>query len=392
MTRILLSISTVLLFPSGVLAQEVVDLPQRDRVLSFDTVPELVLGTLDGPIWAQFQSLTDAAFAADGTLYLLDGSAPKVVAVDRDGSLSHMVGRPGEGPGEYRAPESVDVLTSGNIAVFDSRKRAFLIYDAEGRHLDEVRPNLAEGIPTAPMEPMTDGSLLALPMRMVTTRLGAAMVTGLGSRSVGTSLPLLRIPIGDGEPASVVASFPVPEALDDEASVLRAFVPQPSFGVLGTEVAMTTNSAYAIELLAANGASVRTLRRPLPSRATSRHDRASFLEGLDFRPRSLTPSGASPSRRSPPEPWYYPTISPTTDMRTDGRGSVWVLRSHAEDATLPGRVDVLVGQGAYVGTLPDAFNGLPAAFGPEGLVVFVSAGEYDEPLAMIYRLPQFLRN
>lgn len=391
MARTPVLILAILLLPFGLPAQEVIDLSAGDRILSMDTVPVMVLGTLDGPDWAQFESLRDAAFAPDGTLYLLDAAAPRVVAVAPDGSLRHQVGRQGEGPGEYRWPESVDVLPDGRVVVFDSRKRAFLTYDSDGTHLDEVRPDLSEGVPTGPMEPMTDGSLLALPLRMVTSRLGAAMVTGRGTRSVGTELPILRVPVRDDAPATVFAGLPVPESLGDATSVLRAFVPEPSFGVLGTEIALADNTGYAIEVVTADGVPARTLRRPLEPRPTSSRDRDSFLEALgSSRPTRIGQRGTPTSGRPAPEPWFHPFVAPTMDVKTDGDRALWVLRSHPSDATRPGPIDVLSSEGEYLGTLDAEFRTLPAAFGPGGLVAFFDSGAFDEPLVRVYRLPEAL--
>jgi len=376
-------------------AQEVVTLPIEDQHLRFELEPLFVVGELDGPAWAQFQDLTDAAFAADGTLFLLDSGTPTVVAVSDEGALRFHVGGRGEGPGEYRSPQSVDVLPNGTVAVFDAAKRAFLLFAADGAHLDEVRPDLTLGVPGRPMKVAADGTLLALPERIVTGSLGAAMLTGAGIRRIDTDIPLLRIHLSNDGAASVVARIPVAPKLADATSVIRAFAPDPSFGLVeGDGIAILTAEEYRIEVLSLDGSPYSVIQRGLSVRPTSATDRSSFLQQLNGDSReggSIGQQGGQGSRRRPPAPWFYPTISPAVRIETDGDRSIWVQRSASADATTPGPIDLLSAEGTYRGTIPPSDRGLPVAFGPGGLVVFFEIGEYDVPTANVYRLPEAYR-
>ncbi len=377
---------------SSLSSQQVLSLPAEDRGIDLGLEPVFVLGELDGPDWAQFQSLEDAAFSVDGTLFLLDAVSRAVIAVSKEGTLRFTVGRRGEGPGEYRDPQSIDILPDGRLAVFDARKRAFLLYAGDGTHIEEVRPDLTEGIPEAPMEVMSDGTLLALPERLTTGRHGAAFLTGAGIRSIGTHLPILRVPImGDGA-VTVAARVPVAPRLDEATSLHRAFAPEASFGILrGDRIAVLAGEEYRVEALTETGTLLRTLERAIPVRPTSRTDRASYLRTLEdsSRPvRSLGARGTAASLRRGPEPWFYPVLSPALSIKTDGASSIWVLRRDPTDATLAGPTDLLSGEGDYLGTLPGGNGSLPVAFGPDGLVVFFEVGAFDEPIAKVYRLPE----
>jgi hypothetical protein len=376
-------------------SQEVVALPLENRHIDARLEPLFRVGDLDAPPWAQFQSLTDAAFSPDGTLFLLDATQPTVVAVSTEGSLRFRVGGRGEGPGEYRSPQSVDVLPDGTIVVFDGAKRAFLLYDEEGGFVDEVRPDLTLGVPGAPMEVAADGTLLALPERLLTSMHGAAMLTSAGVRSIDRDIPLLRVQLSDSGAATVIARVPVALRLEDATSLFRVFVPEASFGVvLGTDIAIMQAEEYRIEVLSPSESETTVLRRDLEIRATSATDRNAFLnqlEGDSERVRSIGQgSGQRPSRNRP-DPWFYPTISPATRITTNGGRSIWVQRSNPNDATAPGPIDLLSTDGSYRGSLPADARGLPAAFGPGGLVVFFETGEYGVPTANVYRLPENIR-
>lgn len=58
---------------------------------------------------------------------------------------------------------------------------------------------------------------------------------------------------------------------------------------------------------------------------------------------------------------------------------------------LPGPIDILDVDGRYIGTVVEPSLGLPDAFGPDGRVVFLTTGEFDVPVARVYRLPEPLR-
>ncbi|HZD04300.1 MAG TPA: 6-bladed beta-propeller, partial [Longimicrobiales bacterium] len=178
----------LLLAPSLLLAQDTVAFPAADRPLDLRLEPLYQVGALDGEPWEEFQSLDGAAFGPDGRLYLRDERGTRVVAVGPDGGFLHRVGAPGDGPGEYRSPSGVVTLRDGRVVVWDSRKRAFLLYGADGAHLDEVRPDLQAAVPGAPFAVAPDGSVLALAERLLTGRLGHAYFTAAGVRSADGAL------------------------------------------------------------------------------------------------------------------------------------------------------------------------------------------------------------
>ncbi len=397
--RILLWLAVTSLVPGyrGLAAQEVVFLPASDSVLGDELQLMYEIGGLDGPAWAEFQEISDAAFAPDGGLYLLDAASPQLVALSPQGAFRHFVGAQGGGPGEYLAPAGIAVMPNSDLVVFDASKRAFLRFGSDGTAIEEVRPDFDLGVPTGPFAVVGKETVLSFPMRMVTGRLGHAYVTGSGIERVQAAIPLLRTRLEAANPVEIVAHASMPQRLyAPGTSVIRAFEPEPSFAPLrGNRVALFDSERYELKILAPDGTLEKTITRPLDLRPTDSRDREAYQEFVrernDRRPRMLGSAGNGPARMRPPEPAFYPVITPVMAITGNGGGLVWVLRRDSEDPNLPGRIDLVSLEGTYVGSLPAHRRGLPSAFGPGGLVVFLEHGEYDVPIARTYRLPPHLR-
>jgi hypothetical protein len=403
MTRIIpqTAACALLLLTSVVLgAQERVVLPADDERLEIRLEPLYEIGAVDGASWEEFQSLTAAAFGGDGRLYLLDLDGQRVVAAGPDGRFLHALGGRGDGPGEYRAPSALVTLPDGRVAVWDLRKRAFLLYDADGEHLDEVRPDFDAGIPGRPFALAPDGSVLAMAERLITGRLGHAFLSGSGVSRADGSVPLLRVPLIDDGPTRIVTQvrIPVPDGPPPHPT-RRGFEALPSWGPLGGgRVALHHSDEYAIQIVRPDGQVERVLERPPEPRRTTEADREAYRRQQVLRPaRRLGQSGGGGSPPAPTDFWFSPVIPPVLAITADGGDRIWVLRRDANDATRPGQVDVLSATGRYLGTIPRAVldatgsDGLPAAFGPDGRVVFRGRGEFDVPVARVYRLPPALR-
>lgn len=372
--------------------EEVVDLPGADRPINLNLEELYSVGSIDGAEWETFHALDAAAFDVEGRLYLLDAALARVVAI-QDGIFSHFLGGKGDGPGEYRRPEGLVVFPDGTVAVWDSGKRAFVLFGADGSPLDQVAPDYSAGVPAAPMQALSDGNVLALPLHLVSGRLGEIYLTGEGRRSAAEGLPLLRVPLRTGARIDIVTRVPLPQggAVDPAT---QAFVPRPSWGpVDGNRLALATSDAYEVRVLDQTGSLLRVLRRPLEVRRTTRADEAFFRRFVKERYERSLRRGAGGLRPAPPsdEVNAYPVIPPIQRITAGGTRMIWVQRPDDDDPTRPGSIDILDADGRYVGTITDAPLGLPAAFGPEGLVAFLTTGELDVPIARIYRLPEALR-
>lgn len=279
------------------------------------------------------------------------------------------------------------MLADGTVAVWDGGKRAFLTFASDGSALDQVAPDYSTGVPAAPIQSISDRAVVALPSHLVSGRRGAIYSTGAGYQSASDGLPLMFVPVRSGAPIRVLDRVPTLQGGAADAAT-RAFTPVPSWGALaGGRVALATTDRYEIRILDAEGRHLRTLRRPVEARATTRADEEAFLRYVRERyERSLRRArGLRPVEPSG-EVNAHPVIPPIQRITTDGARRIWVQRPDPADPTRPGPIDVIDAEGAYLGTVAGLLPGLPDAFGPDGLVVFLTVGEFDVPIARVYRL------
>lgn len=390
---VLAAFSVASLTATAATAQHEIALPATDRSIELRLEPLCTVGELGGQQWEEFQSLDAAAFGPTGRLYLLDGGRASVVAVDAEGHLVRRLGRRGGGPGELREASAVVALRDGRIGVWDAGKRAFVMFDSAGAVLDEIRLDYASGVPGERLTLTTDGRLVGFPARLLTGRLGHAYIRGDGFARADPTLPILRFGLAPASMVEVVAQARMPATEAATTSVRRAFEPLPSFGpIAGGGIALQHSADYRIDILRGDGSLVRAITRPIPPRAVTAADRRAFEESQgDVRVRTLG-QGDAGARPADGPVSYHPVVPPVLGITTDGGRHIWVQRRHPSNPTRSGPIDILTADGLYVGTIPaGALPGLPAAFGPDDLVVFLTTGEYDVPLAQVYRLPPALR-
>ena len=70
---------------------------------------------------------------------------------------------------------------------------------------------------------------------------------------------------------------------------------------------------------------------------------------------------------------------------TDWAGHLWVKRTGARVGE-EGPIDVLSGEGSYLGTLAPGEFQIPDAFGPDGLAAYIETDEMDVPRVVVKRL------
>ncbi len=80
-------------------------------------VSDLVIGDDESDVDAVFGSTADAAFDAEGRIYVVDGQASRVSVFSADGAFERVLARGGDGPGEIDFPRYVRVGRDGTVAV-----------------------------------------------------------------------------------------------------------------------------------------------------------------------------------------------------------------------------------------------------------------------------------
>ncbi len=103
-------------------------------------VAEVEIGVLDGPPELIFGDITSFGVDARGRMWIMDGHVPELRVFEPDGSYAMTVGRPGEGPGEFKGPDGgLAILSDGRVLVRDPANARIQVFDADGSALDTWR-------------------------------------------------------------------------------------------------------------------------------------------------------------------------------------------------------------------------------------------------------------
>lgn len=96
-------------------------------------VSDVSIGVLDGDPHYQFGNIRAITVGADGRMYVLDGHGPVIRVYRPDGSWLQDVGREGEGPGEYKRPDSgLAMRPDGKLLLRDPGNGRISRYDSDG--------------------------------------------------------------------------------------------------------------------------------------------------------------------------------------------------------------------------------------------------------------------
>ncbi len=98
--------------------------------------PRLVTGSVD-ELGSSLFGVTDALFLRDGRILIADGGSRTLKFFDAQGGFLSSVGRPGDGPGEFRSIYRVAEFADGRIAALDLMLGRVTVFSTDGG-LDET--------------------------------------------------------------------------------------------------------------------------------------------------------------------------------------------------------------------------------------------------------------
>ena len=104
----------------------------QDQPLNVDMTEVYRVGGVNAPEWTFFGPALQASFDGAGNLLVLDAFNKRVVVVGPDGQLMRVVGREGEGPGEFQQVQALAVWRDGRVAVPDWEHSAIQVFNADG--------------------------------------------------------------------------------------------------------------------------------------------------------------------------------------------------------------------------------------------------------------------
>ena len=175
------------------------------------------IGSVDDP-GETLTEVRDLAIGPDGTIYILQHTTREVRMYAGDGEFQRVIGRSGEGPGEFRNPVRVGWM-DGHLWVADAGlgrlsefgpngdflgSNTYQVSPGPGSNLEIGRPDapLRTGtfltLPTAPASLLVDGLIEALPILRVDE--GGNVLDTLALRSVRNELMRVTIPASSGQP------------------------------------------------------------------------------------------------------------------------------------------------------------------------------------------------
>ena len=406
----------------------------QDRPLAWDFPEVWRVGGLSAPEWALFTRRDDMAFDGNGNLYVVDGEADHIVKVDAEGRLVMTIGRPGEGPGEFKSLYNVLVWPDGGIAANDGGRDVFHLFDADGNFQRMVRWRAVTGTMSLDfnsaraMRPgPRPGIIYAQGTERSLTQMYSALAERIGAESgeqadertiealslagdLVTSEPLLEAwrPPRPETPAAVELGNT--ESMYNTLNEAPYFEPELRWDVLsGGAIAYADSSTYRVRIVR-DATILNTFTRPIAPQpvtpAIESRVRELMLRALDEEDEEPVPEATGVSgidlaaidreieaaaRKGIEDMTFYPEIPVIAEIRGAADGFVWVGRQDAVNEDDDGLIDVFDPEGNYRGTFPTGGLGMPDAFGPDGLVAYWELDEMDVPSIVVYRLPTSLR-
>ncbi|MGE5926968.1 MAG: hypothetical protein ACM357_06420 [Gemmatimonadota bacterium] len=245
-----------------------------------DSVPALRIGGEEDaePAYDLLQ-VSDAVRLSDGRIALINNGTSELRFYDRAGRHLRTVGRSGDGPGEFRAMETLDRSPGDTLHVYDYLLRRFTSVAPDGTLLRSTGLRAAlDGAFLQPLARLTDGSWVAT----------AQVFSGEGEAGVRRdSLTLLRLASGVDSIADSIGRFPATEMYISRGGeganrfVTFSLVP---FG-LSTRVVAGANrifvgnpERYLIQVFRPDGGLERSLRRPIEREPVAEEEVARLRE------------------------------------------------------------------------------------------------------------------
>ena len=348
------------------------ELPAEDRALSPAMEEVFRVGSFDAEMWETFGEVGGVAFDAAGNLHVFDPQSSRVAVADPSGAFLHEVGKPGEGPGELRAPGGFAVLRDGRVVVADMGHRAYLVYGPDGAFQRQVSMG-GDGM-------IRLGDLLADPAGRGIVSGGGGVVVAMrggpdGGPEIASTRPvdLLSLEGSEVETRTLVEGWRPPR--DERPTTLEGGGMRFSMGIAGPRtfepglhtgmlpdggVALVDSTTWAVEVRGPDGGLRRTVRRPFrPRPVTERMEEAErerqlreLEEGGGPRIRMVSQGPGGGARTVPQgaiqemmkgriaQMRFYPELPVVLEMRTGWDGTIWVQR-RSEAPTEPGELDVV---------------------------------------------------
>ncbi len=223
-------------------------------------VPDLLIDGSEGG-GQPLHAVGALAFGPGGAIAIAERGEMGVRIHAADGRRLRVIGRDGQGPGEFGALNGLG-FRADSMFVFDSRWFRISVFDPDGEYVRQVVPESAWGDRPRWFAFAPEGGI-------VTTSRGGGGDLVWGIHGFDGS-PLRSFPDAPSPATPTMARLAVPTDGSRPANPLRLFAPQPVAGPWRDGIAVTAGSEYRIELRDGSGrlAEVWSVADALPRRVT----------------------------------------------------------------------------------------------------------------------------
>ena len=291
-----------------------------------------------------FENLRNIGIDHVGNIYVADAQAANIKVFSPSGKLLRIIGRPGQGPGEFQGPSLVEV-NGEQLIVWENLLLRITIFDLEGHYLTSKA-----------VDRKAFGDLLkirALPNRNV---LFETMSLGLRHGQLekewrlsilSSTLTTVKTLISH-EPTWVKYLFAEPGF----TGIVQPFSPRFFWDAsFDGKIALGNSAQYRIDFFDQNGQQVGSLSGHAPPVRLEEQDKESYFSRVTA---AVLKDGVK--IREPKVPdyirnnIYFPRFKPVFDgISFDSRGDLWVHTFQKNREREPGIFEVFSVNGTYLG-------------------------------------------
>ncbi len=253
----------------------------------------------------------DVATDSQGNVYVIDGGEAAVIALNPDLTHNRLIGREGEGPGEFGRPARVQILPGDSVLVWDSQLQRITVFPAAGDEPAYVQP-------LATQERAISVWRLAGSAGHIARSSTTYMADGSDEGSTRTTV-LRHVHEADGRVADqVLFDYPAGEALvhrgEGFVSVAgHPFARESFVGILGGDrVVHTPSDDLEVRILDLGGQVETALSYETTPIPVTRRELNAAADGLSGAFGELLRDGA---------PYVWPAL---TGMVVDDRDRIWM--------------------------------------------------------------------
>ena len=295
---------------------------------SFDSVPTLTLGSVDGPPETLFADVVAAARLSDGRVAVADAGHGEIRVFLQDGRWQKTLGGVGEGPGEFVRLAWMGTSTGDTIIAFDSGLRRFQFFAPDAGMVRTLSlETTAEAVPDKVVG-LIDPTTVVMRFLEFGDRVPAGIVRWPAEELVGVDLiqgRLKSIVSVSGTEASVE---PRPGGGYRHGAV--RFGKGFEFAAGETRAVVMPTDSFRLHVLDANGTVSRRLARAglEGGPETTEADVNAHIDGTIARVypdvEAVDPEALAAFRRRQRAIPTAPTLPLNRSVQVDAEGNIWV--------------------------------------------------------------------